>query len=58
MGFFGRFFGGSSGAAAPVEVGPDPIPVPIVHGDVEYIDHVALALDRICEQFRTKLTAR
>ncbi len=55
MGFFGRFFGG--GALAPeevVETGPDPVPVPVVPGDVAYVGHADAAIDRLPEQFKRK----
>jgi hypothetical protein len=32
--------------------GPDPVEVSVTHGDPNYVDHVASALDRLVQQFR------
>ena len=42
---------GVGGVASPPEV--IPIPVPIVYGDPEYVNHYALSLNRLPQQFRS-----
>lgn len=58
MGYFGRYFGGGVSAAVPT---PPPAPAlvaaPILPSEPEYVDHVQLAIDRLCEQFKTKKSA-
>ncbi len=56
MGFYGSFYGGGAPAVEePVEP-PVPLPVPVVYGDPTYVDHVEDAIDRLCEQFKSKAT--
>lgn len=38
------------------EEGPEPIPVPLVFGDVGYTDHAQEAIERLCQQFRSEDT--
>jgi hypothetical protein len=50
--YFGAYFGGSE----PDPVAESPIAaveVPTTYADDVEIDHVTLALDRLCEQFRS-----
>jgi hypothetical protein len=58
--YIGSFFGGFYGfvpIVAEVIDDVEPVQLSVQPGDAEYIDHVDLAIDRLCEQFRTKVTA-
>lgn len=49
--------GAGSISAATDEVSPTPIPTPIVFGDPEYVDHEAIAITRLLQQFKERLDA-
>lgn len=55
-GFFGSFFGDTGGGTPtpPAPTPPTPVPVPVVFGSPLYVDHVALAVDRLCGYARAK----
>ncbi len=54
MSWFGGWFGGTTEVVeTEPEPGPDPIEVPVVFGDPLYVDHVAEALSRLGQQFRS-----
>lgn len=52
------YFGGSVEVTGTIEPTPDPapdaIPAPYEPSDIEYYDHVELAISRLSEQFKTK----
>ena len=56
MSYFGGYFGfagsGGGGEEEPPEL--TPIPVPIVFGDPEYHDFARIALNRLCQQFKSQ----
>lgn len=42
--------------SAIITTGPTPLPVPIVYGDPEYVDQIAIMFDRLIDQFQPKDT--
>jgi hypothetical protein len=57
-GYFGSYFGTGDNAPAAVSpvVTPTPIPVPVVAGDAEYVDHAEAAVNRLPEYAKSKST--
>lgn len=53
------YYGGGAitvtgGGVVTPDPAPDAIAGPYEPGDIEYHDHVELAISRLCEQFKTK----